>query len=122
MKKRFLPLALSVIFLFCSPYWALSATSKTKIVTGFQCWFRQYSSGVGEVCVITKKGKECFDMIRDVKTINFNAKKSTDTGAEYKLTIKRVYNSYERKYGDYVTSIVFTGRVNKSTKDCDVSD
>jgi len=92
---------------------SISADAQTKTITGYLCNENYGSSGEGTHCIITSKGKVCYGVLPETKRVNFGSnrnKPAYNNGAQYRVTIRN----------GTATRIVFTGRVNKSTRDCEI--
>lgn len=105
----YLSFVLSLVIAFSST----SISGQTKTVIGYKCFLIQGSSGSGQGCITTKSGKVCFQVVFPrTKWVGFGSSPyhpSWYTGAEYRITLKN----------GVAMRIVFTGRVNKSIKECE---
>lgn len=91
---------------------ANSFVSQTRTITGNKCYAMLGSSGRGEQCVSTLDGKVCYDVTPRTKQVGFGSDPdhpSFQTGAEYKVTLNN----------SNATRIVFTGRVEEATQECE---
>lgn len=87
-----------------------SVASQTKTIIGNKCYLVVGSSGDGTECITTKSGKVCYEVTVKTKQVGFKAKDAYETGSQYRVTLKN----------GVATRIVFTGRVNKSTRECEL--
>ena len=86
--------------------------AQTKTIIGYYCGGSYGSSGEGVQCVITGNGKFCYDVSAKTKMVGFRNRAnhpSYEIGAQYRVTLKN----------GWASRTVFTGRMNKSTQQCE---